>query len=188
MPDETGQRTIYRDQVARVGGQSMPSLNQIKGGFVLLRPPSHALQPQQQQQQQKIVSNCLFPWILEAGQQLEQADLLKNSANKSVVILISVSVIIGRLRLCLLSEGESRTRKKQQRGSIYGPFMKSQSATTKTFADNKEEEHVWQENSPIPVLSEVPELVASTQPPSPNVKSLVHTTNTVIPYRQSWIR
>lgn len=33
--------------------------------------------------------------------------------------------------------------------------MKSQSAT-KTFADNKEGEQVWQENSPISVFSEAP--------------------------------
>lgn len=43
-----------------------------------------------------------------------------NSANKSVVILISVSVIIRRLQVCLLSENrEQRERKKNRMGRQY---------------------------------------------------------------------
>lgn len=42
--------------------------------------------------------------------------LPKNSADKSVVILISVSVIIGRLQLCLLSEENREWGERTRRG------------------------------------------------------------------------
>lgn len=69
-------------------------------------------------------------------------------------------------------------------GSIYGLFMKCQSAT-KALSNNKEGEQVWQEYNLFLFL---PKSCNWHPPPPPNVKRLNYTVNIVILYRQIWIR
>jgi len=57
--------------------------------------------------------------ILKSWADSKSLALPKNSANKSVVILISVSVIIGRLQLCLLSEENREWGERTRRGRQY---------------------------------------------------------------------
>lgn len=62
--------------------------------------------------------------------------------------------------------------------------MKSQSVT-KTFADNKEREQVWQENN---LFQFSQKCLSWYPPPLPGVKCLVYTVNIVILYRQTWMQ